>query len=385
MSLLNSLDSRQRKKNHTERLEMDKIEWDQEKRDLLAQQEADREQWALQQEQWMHRTTQLEQILHAVEYERDEAIRTKVLDTAELRRMNNILKDTVRDLERQQASRTFASDSSDSFANDFSNFNVDDSSWDDAFSIIDADRDLKMEDPNPLHRLTTPRPPTSTLSDTSVGASDKSSDVKVETGAFSWNTFNMCLLAGAFLVAQAGTKTSDGSSLTTLVNPDLPTLSEDYHAEARNVLHAVLGSASDVVDQSLPSRAAPPVEAGFNNAPSALQTAGSTSSLDNLHSALTTPSRQQQVAAAFSLSANSYNHVANPDTIFDDDDDDDVNNAGDAKPTRLQQLFARIQADTDHLDKMSGMGSKARERSVLLDRVPEKVLRDFKEMIARTG
>jgi len=32
---------------------------------------------------------------------------------------------------------------------------------------------------------------------------------------------------------------------------------------------------------------------------------------------------------------------------------------------------------------MSGLSGKARERSVLLDRVPEKVLRDFREMIAR--
>ncbi|KIV88336.1 hypothetical protein PV10_08028 [Exophiala mesophila] len=381
-----ALDSRQRKKNHTERLEMDKIEWDQEKRDLLAQQEAEREQWAHQQEQWMHRVAQLEQIIRTVEYERDEAIRTKVIETSELRRMNNLLKDTVKDFTRQnqQASRPFATDSSDSFASDFSAFNVDDS-WD-AFSLNEVDRDLKMEDPNPnpLHRHTTPQPPISTNSESTVDASDKGSDVKVETGTFSWNTFNMCLLAGAFLVAQAGTKTSGSSSSTALVNPDLPTLSQDYHAEARNVLNAVFGPGSDVVDQSLPSRPAPPVEAGFNHGPSTLQTAGSASSLETLHSTLTTPSRQQQVAAAFSLSANSYNHIANPDTIFDDDDDDE-NDAGEVKPTRLQQLFARIQADTDHLDKMSGMGSKARERSVLLDRVPEKVLRDFKEMIARTN
>jgi hypothetical protein len=106
--------------------------------------------------------------------------------------------------------------------------------------------------------------------------------------------------------------------------------------------------------------------------------------LDSLHNTLTTPSRHQQAAAAFSLSAVSYNHIVNADGAFDDDDDDDDDDeVVDAKPTRLQQLFADIQAGKDGIERMSGMGSKARERSVLLDRVPEKVLRDFRDMIAR--
>lgn len=79
------------------------------------------------------------------------------------------------------------------------------------------------------------------------------------------------------------------------------------------------------------------------------------------------------------MSAASYNHITNPDGIFGDDEDDEA----DAKPTRLQQLFAHMQAEKDDIDKMTGLSGKASQRSVLLDRVPEKVLRDFREMIAR--
>jgi hypothetical protein len=42
-----------------------------------------------------------------------------------------------------------------------------------------------------------------------------------------------------------------------------------------------------------------------------------------------------------------------------------------------------MQAQRDNMDKLPGMSSQARGRSVLLDRVPEKVLRDFKDMIAQ--
>lgn len=378
------LDSRQRKKTHTERLEAEKKSFQDQKNDMentIAQLEATLHN---EREQWLHQRQQYEHYVQQLQYDRDEAIRTKTLDTAELRRMNNMLKDTVRDLERQQA-RTFTSNASDAFSSDFTTFRALDleDTWEDEFSLIDND-DLKMEEPDSPQRQATPRPATSSTAPT---APNNLLDVKLDAG-FSWNTFYMCLLAGAFIVSQTGSHSGGAATSAAVITSTMPALAEDYRAEAGNVLNAVLASGPGASHEVLPSRPAPALERG-NLQPSTLAPSemmrstqqASETSLDALHSTLTTPSRHQQASAAFSLSAASYNHIANAGGLFDDDDNDDE--AVEVKPTRLQQLFADMQAEKDGIDKMTGMSSKARERSVLLDRVPEKVLRDFREMIAR--
>jgi len=333
---------------------------------------------AQEREQWMQQRQQYEHFIQSLQYERDEAIRTKTLETAELRRQNNILKDSVRDLERQQVSRNYSSNPSNAFSSDFGDFRALglEDSWEDQFSLITSE-DLKMEEPDSMQRQATPRPPTSSSAAQPSATTDltKPLDVKVDA-ALSWNTFYMCLLSGALLVSQGGSKTANTATSVDLVAANIPSLSDDYRAEAGQVLNAVLASAPEVTSEILPSRAAPPGQPEFGVAMSG----PTTSVLDNLHADLITPSRQQEAQAAFSMSAASYNHVTNAEGMFDDDDDDD---ATDPKPTRLQQLFAQMQAEQDHIDKMAGLSGKAGQRSVLLDRVPEKVLRDFREMVAR--
>ena len=98
----------------------------------------------------MHQQQQIEHIIRQLEFERDEAIRTKTLETAELRKMNNILKGHIRDFERQQAlslHNNSNNNASSDFSNDFSSFNslgIDDNHWDDDFSLID-NSDLHMD------------------------------------------------------------------------------------------------------------------------------------------------------------------------------------------------------------------------------------------------
>ncbi|KAI1630269.1 hypothetical protein EDD37DRAFT_605124 [Exophiala viscosa] len=379
-----ALDSRQRKKNHTERLEEEKKLMDNQKVEMeesLTQLETTINH---EREQWMHQRQQYEQFVQQLQYDRDEAIRTKTLETAELRRQNNVLKDTIRDLERQQLARTYSTNTSDTFSTDFAGFralDLDDT-WEDEFSLINSE-DLKMEEPDSLQRQATPRPTASSQQSSMPNTS--SVDGKDDAG-FSWNTFYMCLLAGAFIVSNTGSQAAKSAPSAAVITSNMPALSDEYRAEAGNVLNAVLATGPEGAHEILPSRQATSSDhSNFQHfVPSAEKARGaprvSSTALDSLHTSLTTPSREQEAAAAFSLSAASYNHIVNPDGMFDDDDDDEV---VEVKPTRLQQLFASMQAERDGLDKMNGMSSKARERSVLLDRVPEKVLRDFREMIAR--
>ncbi|EXJ82105.1 hypothetical protein A1O1_08174 [Capronia coronata CBS 617.96] len=379
-----ALDSRQRKKTHTERLEQEKRLFAGQKAELeetIAQLE---ETFQQEREQWLQQRQQCDQLIHQLQYDRDEAIRTKTLETAELRRMNNVLKETIRDLERQNT-HPYSAGGPDTFSNDFANFKTLDleDNWDDGFSLINSD-DLKMEEPAHLQRQATPRPPTSSIQVSAASTAAKSHDIQVDAG-FSWNTFYMCLLAGAFIVSQAGSEGPVTAPPAAVVTSHMPALSDDYRAEAGNVLNAVLSSGPESAHEVLPSRPAP--SSGLNSYPSTaagsdlspMTTPVSGNPLGTLHADLTTPSRQQQMAAVFSLSAASYNHVANADGAFDSDEDQ----VHEVKPTRLQQLYAQMQAEKDGIEKLGGMGSKAWERSVLLDRVPEKVLRDFREMIAR--
>ena len=329
--------------------------------DTLANMES---QVAQEREQWMQQREQYENFIQNLQYERDEAIRTKTLETGELRRQNNVLKDCVQDLERQQATRGFSAEATDNFNNDFSSFDnlgIDDD-WTDGFSLVNEE-DLKMDGEDTPQRQLTPRPP--------PPASDAKSS-KQET-LISMNTLYMCLLFGAFFTST--TKDSNQNSSNAVAS-----LPDDYRAEAGNVLKALASnqdSSSDITSHpaGLPTTISGHELSRMSSYPS--------SSLDHLATSLTTPTRHQQAAAAFSLSAESFNHITNPDGILDSPSPSHQYHGEETErqPTRLESLFRAVQASRDDVDRMSGMSGKARERSVLLDRVPEKVLRDFREMV----
>ena len=362
------LDSRQRKKTHTEKLELEKKHFSNQKKELeetIAQYDNNFNQ---EREEWRQQQQQYEAYIQQLTYDRDEAIRTKTIETADLRRQNNVLKDCVRDLERQQHARGFSAGPSnqDTFNNDFSNFsNLDlEDNFDDEFSFINSD-DLKMEGEDSPARQLTPRPPPLT--------SETKAATKTDAG-FSWNTFYMCLLFGAFIASNSKADSSTTSAPSNRLSTQLPSLSEDYRNEAGNVLKAVLASDTESAHELIPSSSASAtLPTTISGTEFSRMSSHASSSLESLSSRLTTPSRQQEVAAVFSLTPNQYNEIANPNYL----DDEPV----EVKPTRLQQMFATLQAERDNLDRMAGMSGQARERSVLLDRVPEKVLKDFREMV----
>ena len=363
-----SLDSRQRKKTHTEKLELEKKHFSNQKKELEETIGQYENKFNQEREQWRQQQQQYEAYIQQLTYERDEAIRTKTIETADLRRQNNVLKDYVRDIERQQHAPGFSAGTTnqDTFNNDFSNFsNLDlEDNFEDEFSFINSD-DLKMEGEDSPARQLTPRPPP-VISETKAAT-------KTDSG-FSWNTFYMCLLFGAFIASNSKADSSTTSAPSNQLSTQLPSLSEDYRNEAGNVLKAVLASDAELAHELVPSRSASAnLPTTISGTEFSRMSNHATSSLESLSSRLTTPSRQQEVAAAFSLTPNQYNEIANPDYL----DDEPV----EVKPTRLQQMFATLQAERDNLDRMAGMSGRARERSVLLDRVPEKVLKDFRDMV----
>ena len=314
-------------------------------------------------EQWMHSRQQFDHYIRQLEFERDEAIRTKTLETAELRKMNNILKGHVRDFERQQAMSLHNNPSSD-FSTDFSSFNIDDGgTWDDDFALID-NNDLSMD--HSEHQA--PQQPT-------ANTAPKVADAKTDM-PFSWNAFYMCLLFGAFIAS-----TSNSSTTSASLQASIPPLSDEYRAESANVLKAVLASSPESSHTLLPSHPAnhargPTTISGAEMAHITSHPSHSSMNLDQLHAHLTSPTRHQQEAAAFSLSAASYNHLTNPDPdpfLSSNDHNEEF------KPSRLETAYASMQAQRQDMDKV--IGGNLQERSLLWERVPEKVLRDFRRMV----
>lgn len=326
-------------------------------------------QEALQQENELrlHQQQEYEHYIRNVSYERDEAIRSKTLETAELRKMNNILKDHIRDYERRAATEQHLQNDFSAEFSSFDELDVEDSSWDDDLSLMndnEFDRDLVQQ------RNITPAA-TQTLKSSTT-------ESKSET-PFSWNAFYMCLLFGAFIASNSSTNSK----------PAVPALSEEYRAESANVLKAVLASGPGN-SHALALPAPPPAPAQFLGSHSipgqsttisgpemARITSLSQDNLGALHSSLTTPSRRQRETAAFSLSAASYDHLTNPDPFLSGADAADE--TFDAKPSRLQEAFNAMQESRQDVDKVINRG--VNERSVMWERVPEKVLRDFRRMV----
>ena len=375
------LDSRQRKKLHTEKLEEEKKQFTA----MIAEMEETihnmklREAELLREKaQWMATQQQFNQYIENLHMEKDELIRAHTLETAELRKKNNILRETMEKMEQQLRNAGIGG------FNEFGDFEQQlgmDHDWED-FSMVNA---LSL-DPEPTP---TSRAEDSTVvksekaGQTSSSSSQQSSQQQNNDHPFSWNAFYMCLLFGAFIA-------SNSASLSTT---KLPQLSEEYRAESANVLKAVLASSTSENGATATSSGAsgsaslPATISGAEMAQITSGPAATASRLDELHDTLAMPSKQQEDAQVFALNPDQYNAL----TTFDEIVSGDANNGGDnkdkaQKPTNLQQAFEAMR-NQDSRRKMNGARatSDVYSRSLLWDRVPEKVLRDFKRMVRECG
>ena len=103
-------------------------------------------------------------------------------------------------------------------------------------------------------------------------------------------------------------------------------------------------------------------------------------SLQALHQTLVAPTRRQRETEAFSLSAESYQHLTDPDSILPTTDGGGGGGADDrGKPSRLETAFNAMQESRQKIDDV--MNRSRNEKSSMWERVPEKVLQDFRRMV----
>jgi hypothetical protein len=312
---------------------------------------------------WLSTQQQFNQYLEALHMEKAELIRAHTLDTADLRKKNNILRETMDKLEQQlksSSSNTFTSE-----FGDFENITMDQSPWEDFAMVNDMSLDAE------------PIAADNSMSLVKTEKADKA--MNQSEYPFSWNAFYMCLLFGAFIA-------SNSASLSSAA---LPKLSDEYRAESANVLKAVLASApSDAAAPSSSAHAGPTAAAAATAAhlptiPSAEMAGMATvpapqpSALEHLHNNLAMPSKQQQNDQVFALNPEQYNAL----TTFEDD----VDFKPPQQPSNLQQALAAMRSSSSAQRGHDARTSDVYSRSLLWDRVPEKVVRDFKRMVRECG
>ncbi|OJJ46120.1 hypothetical protein ASPZODRAFT_66999 [Penicilliopsis zonata CBS 506.65] len=369
-----ALDSRQRKKLHTEKLEEEKKQFTQIINGLeedLRNMQVRETELLREKNEWMGTQQQINQYLENLHMEKDEMIRVHTLETLELRKKNTALMEMVEKLEQQVKAGPVQPPTAappNSFSNEFSDLeglNMD-GGWEELTLVNNLSLDA---DPMPA-----------------AASQQASVNDKVAAAAdspFSWNAFYMCLLFGAFIASHNGP----------LSSRSIPQLSEEYRAESANVLKAVLASSPAELTQtsSNPSLMSASAGAGagapamlpttISGAEMAQMTAGAAvSNLDDLHHRLAMPTKEQEQQQLFALTAEQYNSL----TTFESGD----NGASDFKPqppSNLQQAWANMRSNTAQCRQLAKSISGVHSRSLMWDRVPEKVIQDFRRMVQEYG
>ncbi|KAI9374376.1 putative bZIP transcription factor [Aspergillus egyptiacus] len=354
-----ALDSRQRKKLHTEKLEEEKKQFTQaisELEDELQNMRLREADLLREKNEWIAAQQEITQYISNMHMEKDELIRVHTLETAELRKKNNILKETVEKLERHTRSNVPTEFS------DFENLSMETSSWED-FTMVN---NLSL-DTDPVAQ------PSQQSQAVVVATNDKGSEKSANSDyPFSWNAFYMCLLFGAFIA----------SNSASLPARSLPRLSEEYRAESANVLKAVLASSppelTHSANQPTVSSSSGPLPTTISGAEMAQMTGTApASNLDELHNSLTMPTKEQEQEQVFSLNVEQYNSL----TTFDE------TGAGykSQQPSNLQQALAAMRDNAAQAKVPQKATSGVYSRSLLWDRIPEKVIRDFRRMVQEYG
>ena len=353
------MDSRQRKKTHTEQLEAEKRLHETRLRDLETENENLSQALLQQEEVFAHQRQAYEFQLRTLVHDRDEAIRAKSLEAAECRRQMIMMREWIREHHAEPSGYETASDIND-FTTNFEEFTMDDE-WETEINRF-PNPEPEAEEEH-AQRQATPKP-------LPVVAK------KVEAD-FSWNTFYMCLLFGAVVIS-AGDQISKVTSRTDI---SLPSISDESRLDAGNVLKAVMSSnpqATEVMAPSRSAQASAPVGTAESSHHSIMtMQPRHESNLEAMTTALTAPTREQEIRQAFSMSAATYNQIAHPLAEFDDDADADFTDS--PRPSRLDQYMADFDAKKNQMQ--FGHDEQYAHRSVLADLVPDNVMEEFRAFV----
>lgn len=340
-----SLDSRQRKKQHTERLEDEKKHYTAMINDL----EEDLAEAKLALDDWARKEQQYQQYIENMQLEKEEMLRSHTIESGDLRKKVNVLTSHIQQLENTTMSTVPSSTGYSAEFSDIDSLTID-GAWDSVSFLNDfSEPEVKVEKSLvPAKKAENPL--------LSVTESEKPA---------AQGLLLMLLLFGAFVASR-------GSS------PSIPQMSDDVRAASATLLEDIFKDAGVPQTASAVSEAIAPLPSGnawsANTAPSmgGHDMVGVTSStLGDLADSLSQPTEAQQHEQLFSLSAAQYNGLNSQDFL---------QNA----PVRSTSQGRRNLGESLAAMRSNSKKSAAEvyTRSLLWDQVPSEVVRNFAKMVS---
>lgn len=282
-------------------------------------------------------------------------VRCHTIETGELRKKTTIL---MEQLQRLESTAMSTAPSSTGFSADFSDFDhltMDSSPWDN-FSIAN---DFSLEsDPTPgTSMAVAPKHPKAVVKD----------DDKAAASGF----LLMLLLCGAWVASR-------GPMVSTNVLPVMP---EDMRVASATVLDHIYKDAG-IQLQEAPCTTQHALETAATSAPplerkttlSAFEIASlSNAPLDALHHQLTVANGNQLIDQAFSLTPSQYNQLSSDGSY-------EHKQAPDLRTGRnIQNVLAAVRTASE------GSAADVYMRSLMWDKIPKEVVKDFARMIAESN
>ncbi|KAK1758217.1 bZIP transcription factor 49 [Echria macrotheca] len=345
-----ALDSRQRKKQHTERLEDEKKQFT----EVITSMEEQIAKMEQDMAALMREKQQYENYIVEMERKQEDMIAAHTVETGELRKKINVLTNHVQSLE--SAAPPNAAGFTGAFG-DMDGMTMD-GSWDDMPMFDGFPMDRTAEVKQEMQIVPAKKPEVALMTD-------------CEKPAQQGGLLFMLFLVGAFVLSSRST-------------PSIPRVSEDVRAASATILESVLKDAG-VPHASSTLGAMAPQPSGTTWS----QAAGSSSlpiaapGLDNVApsmlgdmvDSLTQPTEQQTNEQLFSLSVSQYNGLSSQD----------FPQAPPAEKSTSQgrRNLAEALANMRNTDKQSA--SEVYTRSLLWDQIPSDVVRTFAKMVAETN
>lgn len=297
------------------------------------------QRWMEERQQWQHYAENLIR-------EKEELVRQHTLETAELRRKNTYLKETVERLEGAAMSAQASSNGAPTSFPEFEHLTMDSSPFDD-FSFIDNPV-MEIEAKHENAAIAQPRRESPSPTD--------SADKSTASGLLL-----MLLLCGAWVAS------SNNNSTSATIIPRMP---DDVRAASTVVLENIYKDAG-LQPQTNSHHMLNTVGIAPYGASRVSRNSRPTSShLASLHHDLVTPSQQQQREQIFSLSVDQYNHITSDDCV---DEHQDASHA--PRKRNLGEALAAMRT------QKQGPAGEVYTRSLMLDKVPADVVRDFARMM----
>ncbi|KAL7627414.1 hypothetical protein AAE478_001607 [Parahypoxylon ruwenzoriense] len=339
-----ALDSRQRKKMHTERLEDEKKHFT----SVISTMEEEMNELHIKLEQERREKEYLVAHVENLTLEKEELIRNHTIETGDLRKKISVLTDHVQRLEHA------AMPSNTGYSNGFSD--MENLGMDASWESMGFMNDFQME-PEVKQELQL--------------VSQKKADVSLPADAEKSSTTQggllfMLFLVGAFVLSNRST-------------PTIPRVSEDVREASATLLDNIFKDAgvAHAAENAIVPAAPQPSGADWTTTASVPMASGSMegvapSMLGDLADSLTQPTQEQTNEQIFSLTPAQYNGVNSQDFLR-------------TPPTRSttsqgRRNLAEALSNMRHNEKQSA--AEVYTRSLLWDQIPGDVVRNFAKMVA---